>query len=56
MTRGNLEAAMDGLLDVLRQDKRYSQARQVMLALFALLGDDDDLTQTYRTELASVLF
>ncbi|MEZ4594144.1 MAG: thioredoxin [Chloroflexota bacterium] len=56
ISRGNLEAAMDGLLDVLRQDKRYGQARQVMLALFALLGDDDDLTQTYRTELASVLF
>lgn len=56
ISRGNLEAAMDGLLDVLRQDKRYGQARQVMLALFALLGDDDVLTQTYRTELASVLF
>ncbi|MFZ1399634.1 MAG: thioredoxin [Candidatus Promineifilaceae bacterium] len=56
ISRGNLEAAMDGLLDVLRQNKRYGQARQVMLALFALLGDDDDLTQTYRTELATVLF
>lgn len=56
ISRGNLAAAMDGLLDVLRQDKRYSEARQVMLAMFALLGDDDDLTQTYRTELASVLF
>ncbi|MCA9917541.1 MAG: thioredoxin [Anaerolineales bacterium] len=56
ISRGNLEAAMDGLLDVLRQDKRYGEARQVMLAMFALLGDDDDLTQTYRTELASVLF
>lgn len=56
ISRGNLEAAMDGLLDVLRQDKRYGQARQVMVAMFALLGDDDDLTQTYRTELATVLF
>jgi putative thioredoxin len=56
ISRGNLAAAMDGLLDVLRQDKRYGQARQVMVAMFALLGDDDDLTQTYRTELASVLF
>jgi putative thioredoxin len=56
LQRGNLEAAMDGLLDVLRQDKRYGQARQVMVAMFALLGDDDDLTQAYRTELASVLF
>jgi putative thioredoxin len=56
ISRGNLAAAMDGLLDVLRQDKRYGEARQVMVAMFALLGDDDDLTQTYRTELASVLF
>ena len=56
INRGNLEAAMDGLLDVLRQDKRYGEARQVMVAMFALLGDDDDLTQAYRAELASVLF
>lgn len=56
MSRGNLPAAMDGLIDVLRQDKRYGEARQVMLAMFALLGDDDDLTQTYRAELASVLY
>lgn len=56
ISRGNLEAAMDGLLDVLRQNKRYGQARQVMLGLFALLGNDDDLTQAYRPELASVLF
>lgn len=56
ISRGNLPAAMDGLLDVLRQDKRYGQARQVIVGLFALLGDEDDLTQTYRPELASVLF
>ena len=56
--RGNLEAALDGLLDVLRQDKRYrnGEARDVMLAVFELLGDGDDLTQTYRSELARVLF
>ncbi|GJM41488.1 MAG: co-chaperone YbbN [Ardenticatenaceae bacterium] len=56
ISRGNLPAAMDGLIEVLRQDKRYSEARQVLLALFALLGDDDDLTQAYRAELASVLY
>lgn len=56
ISRGNLEAAMDGLLDVLRQNKRYGQARQVMVSLFTLLGDDDDLTKAYRPELASVLF
>ena len=58
LERGNFAAAMDGLLEVLRQDKRYrdNEAKEVMLSLFALLGDDDSLTQTYRRELASVLF
>jgi putative thioredoxin len=56
--RGNLEAALDGVLDVLRQDKRYrrGEAKAVMLAVFALLGDHDARTQSYRQELASVLF
>jgi len=58
LQQGNLEAAFDGLLDVLRQDKRYrkGEPKDVMLALFELLGDDDPLTQTYRRELAIVLF
>jgi putative thioredoxin len=56
--RGNLEAAIDGLLDVLRQDKKYrnGEARNIILAIFELLGDGDDLTQIYRRELAMVLF
>jgi putative thioredoxin len=56
--RGNLEAALDGLLDVLRQDKRFrnGEVREVVLGIFELLGDEDSLTQTYRRELASVLF
>lgn len=58
LRQDNLEAAMDGLLDVLRQDKRYrdKEPRDVMLGLFELLGDDDPMTQSYRNELASVLF
>lgn len=56
--RGNLEAAMDGLLEILRVDKNYrdGMVRQVMLSLFELLGDQDLLTRKYRNELASVLF
>jgi len=56
--RGNLPAAMDGLLDVLRQEKTYRAGlpRKVLLALFSLLGDLDPLTRKYRDELASVLF
>jgi putative thioredoxin len=58
IAHGNLPAAMDGLLDVLRQDKRYRNGlvKDVLLALFVLLGDDDPLTRQYRDELASVLF
>jgi putative thioredoxin len=56
--RGNLEAAMDGFLSILREDKNYRDGtvKQVMLALFELLGDQDPTTRKYREELASVLF
>lgn len=55
---GNLPAAMDGLLDVLRTDKTYQDGlpKAVMLAIFELLGEGDPLTREYRDELASVLF
>lgn len=58
LMRSNFEAGMDGLLDVLRQDKRYrkGEAKDVMLGLFELLGEDNTLTQQYRNELALVLF
>lgn len=58
LSRGNFEAALDGLVDVLRQDKRYrkGEPRDVMLGVFELLGSDNTLTQQYRQELASVLF
>ncbi|MFQ5921845.1 MAG: tetratricopeptide repeat protein [Anaerolineales bacterium] len=56
--RGNLEAALDGLLGILREDKNYrgGLVKRVMLALFELLGDQDPRTRRYREELASVLF
>ncbi|MCP5096178.1 MAG: tetratricopeptide repeat protein [Chloroflexi bacterium] len=54
--QGNVAAAMDGLLDVLRQDKRYKKAKEIVLATFTLLGDEDTLTQSYRRELAVILF
>jgi putative thioredoxin len=58
IARGNLPAAMDGLVGILRQDKGYRKGlpKQILLALFALLGDEDALTRAYREELASVLF
>lgn len=56
--RGNLPAAMDGIIDVLRQDKHYrnDEARKVLLGIFEVLGDNHPLTQQYRRELAMVLF
>lgn len=56
--RGNLEAAMDGLLDLLRQDRRYrsDRARQVMLSLLELYDPNDATGRQYRNELALVLF
>ncbi len=56
--RGNLLAAMDGILDVLRQDKRYrsGEPRRVIVGLLEILGDEHPQTRQYRNELASVLF
>ena len=55
---GKIPAAMDGLLDLLRQDKRYRGGlpKEILVGLFALLGEDDPRTREYRDELASVLF
>jgi putative thioredoxin len=56
--RGNIPAALDGLLDILRQDKRFrdGEIRRVILGILELLGESNPLTRQYRKELASVLF
>jgi len=58
LARGQHASGMDGLLEVLREDKGYQKGepRKVLLGVFALLGDDDPLTRDYREQLASVLF
>ncbi|MEW5989565.1 MAG: tetratricopeptide repeat protein [Chloroflexota bacterium] len=58
LRQGELAPAMDSLLGLLRWNKQYrnGEARQVMVGLFELLGDQDPLTRQYRPELASVLF
>lgn len=55
---GNLEAAMDGLLDILRKDKHFHGeiARKVFVSLLELLGENNPVTRQYRAELSSVLF
>lgn len=56
--KGNFEAALDGLLDILRQERTYrnGRARLVILALLDIMGDENEITRQYRSELASVLF
>ena len=58
VTVGNLPAAMDGLLEVLRQNKRYrdGEAHRVALGVLALMNPDDPETRQYRQELAMALF
>jgi putative thioredoxin len=58
ISQGNMRGAMDALLDVLRRDKKYrdGEPRQVILAIFALLGEESSLVREYRSKLASVLF
>ena len=58
LVKGNMPAGLDGLLDILRQDKKYrnGEPKDVLLAIFELLGQDDPVTREYRNELASVLF
>jgi putative thioredoxin len=55
---GNIPAALDGLLDILRKDKQYrgNLPRDLILGVFELLGEDHPLTQEYRPQLANTLF
>ena len=57
-SRGNFPAALDGLFDILRQDKKFrnGKARKVVLSLFEIMGEDDLYIRQYRSELASILF
>ncbi len=56
--RGNLPAAMDGMIEILRQDKHYhnDDVRKVLLGLFEVLGSNHPISQQYRQELAMVIF
>ncbi len=55
---GNIEAALDGMLEILKQDKGYrsGQPRKIILAVFELLGNDHPLVIDYRAQLANALF
>ena len=55
---GKLEAALDGLLDILRQDKKYrgKLAQEAVLALLEIMGNENPQTKSYRVELSTILF
>jgi putative thioredoxin len=54
----NWQAALDHLLAIVGRDRTWNNgaARRAMLAVFALLGDNDTLVPRYRQRLAGVLF
>jgi putative thioredoxin len=56
--KGNYPAALDGLLEILRQDKNYrnGEIKRLMLALFEVFGNDHPISREYRAEFASVIF
>ena len=55
---GDFEAALEGLIDVVRRDRRYDDdgARKGCIAIFNLLGDDNELTRRFRSALSRALF
>jgi putative thioredoxin len=56
--KGSYREALEGYLEVVRRDRgaHRNQARQAMLSLFTLLGDEHELTGEYRPQLAMLLF
>ena len=55
---GKYAPAMDGLLDILRENKTYRNglAKEILIAIFIILGNEDPLTIKYRKELATIIF
>ncbi len=56
--KGNYPAAMDGLIDIIRENKNFrnGEPRLFLIALFDLFGENHLLTHQYRQELVSILF
>lgn len=56
--KGNTAAALDGLLEILKKDKRYRKgsSHKIILGVFELLDEDHPLVVEYRPRLANTLF
>lgn len=58
VARGNLLAALDGLLEILNLNKNFRKgnAKYSFLGILEILGDDDTDARNYRDELSTILF
>ncbi len=56
--RGNILAALDGFLDILRKDKHFrnDEVREVYLGLLEVLGEYHPEVRQYRADLSNALF
>lgn len=56
--RNNFEAALDGLLEIIKENRSYrlGAARNVFVAILELLGENNPQTRKYRSELTAALF
>jgi putative thioredoxin len=56
--RGNILAAMDGFLDILRKEKdfRNGEVKDVFVGLLALIGDEHPEARGYRNDLSAVIY
>ena len=54
----NFSSAIQGFLDVIRRNRYYDQdgARRACIAIFAIMGDDHEITREYRPKFSQVLF
>ena len=57
-TTNHLTAALDELLEIITIDKNFAEglARQAVLGLFVLLGQNSDTTRSYQDRLARILY
>lgn len=57
VVNGEYEAALELLLELLKRDRNYNKgiAQRLMLAVFDILDDDDELISTYRRRMFALL-
>lgn len=55
---GDFEQALHNFITVIRKNRRYQEdgARKACVAIFNFLGNDHELTRTYRSEMSSALY